>query len=92
MSDDVKALREKFESLTQVADLLNTVSFNEQFGTYHAAMVNSATSVKFVQGAWYAFQEQQRKIDAVLELIDSEELGHDARLGDFYRDIEEILK
>lgn len=44
------------------------------------------------EGAKWAWGVQQEKIDAVLKFIDSDELGHDARLGDFYRDIEELLK
>ena len=33
----------------------------------------------------------KKKISEVLVFIDSDQLGHDARLGDFYRDIIEIL-
>ena len=32
------------------------------------------------------------KIAEVLDFIDSDQLGHDTRLGDFYRDIIDILK
>ena len=33
----------------------------------------------------------KKKISEVLVFIDSDQVGHDARLGDFYRDIIEIL-
>ena len=32
------------------------------------------------------------KINEVLDFIDSDQLGHDVRLGDFYRDIIDIFK
>ena len=39
-----------------------------------------------------AWNHQQAKIDAVIELINGDKLGDYAVLGDFRRDIEEILK
>ena len=57
--------REKFEKLPEIAERLHTVFYNEDLNQYHAAMINSGLSVKYIQGAWYAFQEQQKKIDAL---------------------------
>ena len=59
--------REQFEKLPEIASKLHVVSYNKQFNSYHAAMINSAPSVKYVQGAWYAFQEQQKKLDCCRE-------------------------
>lgn len=46
--------------------------------------------------AWNSQQEViddlNKKISNLLEFIDSDQLGYDARLGDFYRDIVDILK
>lgn len=86
-------MREEFEKLPEVAELIKDykIKFNEDFSLYVSLLVHKS-QCDYVNGAWYAFQEQQKKIDAVLEFIDSDELGHDARLGDFYRDIEELLK
>lgn len=56
-------MREQFEKLPEIAEILHTVVYNEDLNQYHAAMINSGLSVKYIQGAWYAFQEQQKKID-----------------------------
>lgn len=51
---------------------------------------------KFYEAGQQSKQDEidqlKSKIDEVLSFIDSDQLGHDARLGDFYRDIVEILK
>ena len=51
---------------------------------------------KFYQAGQQSKQEEinqlKSKINEVLDFIDSDQLGHDARLGDFYRDIVDILK
>lgn len=54
--------RQKFEALPEIQERLHTVVFNEQFNNYHAAMINSGLSVCYVQGAWMAFQEQEKKV------------------------------
>lgn len=56
-------MREQFEKLPEIAERLHAVVYNEDLNQYHAAMINSGLSVKYIQGAWYAFQEQQKKID-----------------------------
>ena len=61
--------REEFEKLPEIAERLHTVFYNEDLNQYHAAMINSGLSVKYIQGAWYAFQEQQKKIIEVLKLL-----------------------
>lgn len=62
--------REKFEKLPEIAEKLHTVVYNEDLNQYHAAMINSGLSVKYIQGAWYAFQEQQKVINGMLECMD----------------------
>ena len=64
-------MREQFEKLPEIAERLNTVVYNEDLNQYHAAMINSGLSVKYIQGAWYAYQEQQKKIDKAVEYLDS---------------------
>jgi len=60
---EMSDLRKEFEVLPEIKDKLCTVEYSPMLNQYHAKMINSATSVKFIQGAWYAFQEQQKKID-----------------------------
>ena len=51
---------------------------------------------KFYEAGQHSKQEEinqlKSKINEVLSFIDSDQLGYDARLGDFYRDIIDILK
>lgn len=79
-------MREQFEKLPGIAERLHTVVYNEDFNQYHAAMINSGLSVKYIQGAWYAFQEQQKKIDKATEYLDSIEGLV------WYEQIKELLK
>jgi len=84
--------REKFEKLPEIAERLHTVVYNEDLNQYHAAMINSGLSVKYIQGAWYAFQEQQEKIDAVLHAIAQSELYSDRDIWGLRDEIKELLK
>lgn len=91
-------MREEFEKFPYVADKLRTVVFNEKFNDYHAAMINSSLSVYYVRGAWYAYQEQQKRIDAVLDLVkdaQNGDYGFTCEGGDidlFAKEINELLK
>lgn len=58
-------LRKEFEALPKIKDKLCTVEYSPMLNQYHAKMINSATSVRFIQGAWMAFQEQQKKIHKI---------------------------
>lgn len=58
-------MREQFEKMPEIAERLHTVIYNEDLNQYHAAMINSGLAVKYIQGAWYAYQDQQKKIDAL---------------------------
>ena len=59
--------REEFEKLPEIAERLHTVFYNEDLNQYHAATINSGLSVKYIHGAWYTFQEQQKKLDCCRE-------------------------
>lgn len=89
--EEMKTMRDKFEKLPEIKDILHTVIFNDQFNNYHDAMINSSPSVYFIRGAWYAFQEQQKKIDAIAQLVNLRKSE-----GNYYDDyivdkIEELL-
>lgn len=62
--------REAFEALPDIKEKLNTVYFNESLNSYFAAMINSGPTVKYVQGAWMAWQA---KAQAVPEWISVED-------------------
>ena len=59
--------REKFEALPEIATHLNhgNVFFNEEKKTYASEFSSLHIVACYVNGAWYAFQEQQIKLDAI---------------------------
>ena len=68
--------REEFEKLPEIAAHIHNVIFDIGCGEYlpkNMGYVIHEFSAYFLNGAWYAFQEQQKKIDAVLKHIEREE-------------------
>ena len=61
--------REKFEKLPEIADSLSEHIYFGGDGFYHSSLVNFQGLVNWLNGAWYAFQEQQKKIIEVLKLL-----------------------
>ena len=79
--------REEFEKLNEIAEILNRNGggyYKERTNDYHHCNLYFD---KFLNGAWYAFQEQQKKIDEIVKLV------HD-HTPDYWLDnmIQEILK
>lgn len=86
--------REKFEKLPEIIKIMNEygIDFMNHSGRYEAREFKDFEFEQFVNGAWYVWKEQQKKIDAVIAIVDDENLGLDARLGEFYTDITEVLR
>lgn len=63
--------RQKFEALPEIATHLNhgNVFFNEENKTYASEFSSLHIVACYVNGAWMMFQEQQRKLDVVLNTI-----------------------
>ncbi|WP_111818299.1 hypothetical protein [Acinetobacter baumannii] len=57
---DLNKLRSEFEALPLIKEKLNAVYFDETLNSYFAAMINSSPTVKYVQGAWMAWQEKAK--------------------------------
>lgn len=57
---DLNKLRSEFEALPSIKEKLNAVYFDETLNSYFAAMINSSPTVKYVQGAWMAWQEKAK--------------------------------
>ena len=57
--------REEFEKLSEISEILKnkTIVFVEKTNKYYCYHY----SVEFINGAWYAFQEQQKKLDCCRE-------------------------
>lgn len=85
-------LRKKFEALPQIKELLDdrekSFFFNEDFEVYGAEHLDDFDS-GFINGAWYVFQEQQKKIDAALEFTCD---VHSENWQEFMHCIQELLK
>lgn len=86
-------LRKQFEGLENVKDKLKWVySCNEK---YFEREFEYRSSAIWMNGAWYTFQEQQKKIDAVKTILDKiykETEGDNELLLKYLDEIQELLK
>ena len=66
-------MREQFEKLPRVKPILRLVKYNESADGYDPLDQKSIYEkyADWLNGAWYAFHEQQKKIDAVLKYLDT---------------------
>lgn len=65
-------LRKQFEVLPEIEQGLRHCHYNESTNDYHADVAHEETHewhTQFVNGAWYAFQEQQKRIDSLLDHV-----------------------
>lgn len=82
---DLNKLRSEFEALPLIKEKLNAVYFDETLNSYFAAMINSSPTVKYVQGAWMAWQEKA-KAQAV---PDTHLLVEKSKIETWWQDAEE---
>ena len=76
-------IREEFEKLTEIANLIS--ESDAYFADESIYFCDNDFACGYLNGAWYAFQEQQKRIDRLKKyLVDS------CAFDDDY--IEEILK
>ena len=64
-------MREQFESLPEVINKLRWVYFFN--GKYFDIEPNYRTSAIWMNGAWYAYQEQQKRINELEALLYGEQ-------------------
>lgn len=57
---DLNKERSEFEALPLIKEKLNAVYFDGTLNSYFSAMINSSPTVKYVQGAWMAWQEKAK--------------------------------
>lgn len=65
-------MREEFEKMPEIEQGLRHCHYNESTNIYHADAAHVEEfewHTQFVNGAWYAFQEQQKKIDLFNKMI-----------------------
>lgn len=85
-------IREEFEKLTEIAEIFKglhptIIWFCDKSNKYATSFSGFNDRVIWLNGAWYVFQEQQKKIDAIVKLV------HDYT-PDYWLDnmIQELLK
>ena len=64
-------IREEFEKLDGIAERVDDGWISLRNGAYWNKCLQRSDD--FLNGAWYAFQEQQKKIDKAIEYLDSVE-------------------
>ena len=79
--------RKEFEKSEHLKERLAICWYDEKIGCYLSIQMCDYASASYLNGAWYAFQEQQKKIDEIVKLV------HD-HTPDYWLDnmIQEILK
>lgn len=88
-------MREQFEKLPEIAERLKRVWWNEDRDQYCDTGKHPSSNGAFLNGAWYAYQEQQKKIDAVLGFLsgyDQIDIENSVNLRDCVNEIQELLK
>lgn len=87
-------MREQFEKLPEVhkklKDLHPTIVwFCDQENKYASSFEGFQNMVIWLNGAYYAYQEQQKKIDGALDLACKHQYSNGERI---YNEIKELLK
>ena len=79
--------REEFEKSEHLKERLAICWYDEKIGCYLSIQMCDYASASYLNGAWYTFQEQQKKIDEIVKLV------HDYT-PDYWLDnmIQELLK
>lgn len=65
-------MREQFEKLPEIRKIMNEngIYFMNHSGWYEARDFKDFEYEQYINGAWYAFQEQQKKIDGALKELE----------------------
>ena len=65
-------MREQFEKLPEIRKIMNEngIYFMNHSGWYEARDFKDFEHEQYINGAWYAFQEQQQKIDGALKELE----------------------
>ena len=84
-------MREQFEKLPEIRKIMNEngIYFMNHSGWYEARDFKDFEYEQYINGAWYAFQEQQKKIDEVLNLVCKLQYSSGERI---YSEVKELLK
>jgi len=83
-------MREQFEKLPEIAIAIKQgIYYNERDNCYSSINGASYLVIARINGAWYAFQEQQNKLNGALDLACKLQYSNGERI---YNEIKELLK
>ena len=88
-------IREEFEELEEVAARIGCgIYWNEYQQKYQTDLSNLFQTVCYLNGAWYVFQEQQKKIDAIKSKLSDiyDASDEDETVAHLLDEIQELLK
>lgn len=90
-------MREDFEKLPEIAARLSEYKIVFHDNDYAAEGYSDNTklwmALGFVNGSWYAFQEQQKKIDEIVSIVREADLSDgDSSVAIVHDEIQELLK
>ena len=64
--------REDFEKLPKIEKIIkNGIHYNDRFNCYQSTDGISYLTIARINGAWYAFQEQQKQINEIKAMAES---------------------
>ena len=90
-------LRKQFEALHHIESMMQLcgAGYHEITRTYkiESTGLNDREVCSFINGAWYAFQEQQKKIDDFVNIINDAYMSNgNSSVEIVYDKIQELLK
>ena len=86
--------REEFEKSEHLKERLAICWYDEKIGCYLSIQMCDYASASYLNGAWYAFQEQQKKIDAIKSKLSDiyDASDEDETVAHLLDEIQELLK
>lgn len=86
--------REEFEKLPVVAGILsNHVFWHDECEQYQASDDDTMDDADWLNGAWYMYKEQQKKIDEIVSIVRDADLSDgDSSVAIVHDEIQELLK
>ena len=88
-------IREEFEKLPKIAEILKDEDAHwcDKRGMYINQRVFQDSTTGYLNGAWYAFQQQQKKIDAIVSIVREADLSNgNSSVAIVHDEIQELLK
>ena len=87
-------IREEFEKSEHLKERLAICWYDEKIGCYLSIQLCDYAAASYLNGAWCAFQEQQKKIDAIKSKLSAiyDASDEDETVAHLLDEIQELLK